>query len=104
MGSAPSAIYIVEHSAGWKVEDFRIEDATFDRAERGFTYPRTDICKAFRSRVEEELGGDPGFILYGDLEFTKRRDVPTSAELPPMMKPAGSLLQEIRSITFGSRR
>jgi hypothetical protein len=104
MGWGPSAIYVVEHTVTGKTERMRISDRHFERAQEGYTYPQTRICREFRGKVELSFGRDPGFILYKDLLFTKVRDIPSAAKRPPKMKAAGTQLKKSHATTLTPRR
>lgn len=84
MAKGPAATYTIEHTSGWKIEGIQINNVTFDRAEKGYVHSQTKICLMIRKRIEKEPGDYPGLIYYGDLAFTKVRDVPaTSAKMKP---------------------
>ena len=104
MGWGPSAVYIVEHTEGWKIEDLRISNNIFDRAEKGILHFQTKICLQVRHRIDKDFGGDPGFVYYDELKFTKVRDVPAAAKRPPKMKPADSRLKNSHADTLTPRR
>ena len=104
MGFGPSAIYTIEHASGRKVEDLRISNFVFERAERGNPHFMTKICLQVRHKIEKDYGYDPGFVYYQDLELIKTRDVPASAKRPPKMKPASSALKNSHARSLTPRR
>lgn len=104
MGWGPSAIYTIEHTEGWKIDDVRISNLAFGRAEKGNLHSQTKICLQFRDRIVQGFGGDPGFIYYDDLKFIKTRDVPANAKRPPKMKAASSMLKDSHTATLTPRR
>lgn len=104
MGWGPSAVYVVDHLNGWKVEDLRISSIAFDRASKGNLHHQTKICLQIRHRIEKDYGGDPGFIYYDELTFTKVRDIPSSAKRPPKMKADKFQLKRSHADTLSPRR
>jgi hypothetical protein len=82
----PSASYSIKHRDGWKVENFRISDFAYRRAQRGIVHFQGEISEKFRERIAQDFGQDPGPIDFEGLEFTKVRRIPASAKLPPRMR------------------
>lgn len=104
MGWGPSAIYTVTHFSGYKVEDLRISDIAYRKAEKGNPHFQTKICLEIRDRIEESTGKDPGFIYYDELEFIKIRNIPTANKRPPKMKAVSSRLKNSHTDTLTPRR
>ncbi len=74
MGKEPSTIYHVGHSNIRSVE-LVISDSAMRYANTGKENYRQMISIAFRNRIKEKEGQDPGWIEFDDLEFDVIRTV-----------------------------
>jgi hypothetical protein len=66
------------------VEELRISDAVMSNAQKHKENYQQKICIAFREALRKQNNGRaPAWVEYGDLVFTKLRDVPAAQKGTP---------------------